>query len=81
VITLKLFQFAERNGQLFQALLKQKDLSDYVNDFLFNYLNGPLKKRMEREKNCSIPAEIITHYFVSAFFGILKWWVVRDGQF
>lgn len=71
----KLFKFAERNCQLFKALLKQQDSSEFVNNFLFNYLNDPLKRRMAQGKNSSIPSEIVTHYFINAFFGILKWWV------
>jgi AcrR family transcriptional regulator len=76
--TFKLFKFAERNSQLFKALLGQQDLSEFMNSFLFDYLNDPLKRRMARDKNSFIPAEIITHYFINAFFGVLKWWVSNN---
>ena len=76
--TLKFFKFAERNCQLFKALLKQKDLAEFINDSLFDYLNDPFKRRMAREKYCSIPSEIVTHYFINAFSGILKWWINND---
>lgn len=76
--TFNLFKFAERNGQLFKALFKQQNLSEFVHNFLFDRLNDPLKRRMAREKNSSIPSEIVTNYFINAFLGILKWWVSND---
>ena len=76
--TFKLFKFAERNCQLFKALLKQQDLSEFVNNFLFDHLNDSLKRRMALKKNSSTPSEIVTHYFIHAFFGVLKWWVNND---
>ena len=76
--TLKLFKFAEKNAQLYKALLKQQDLSGFINDSLVAQLNKPVKDWLTREKNSSIPAEIVIHYFISAFFGVLKWWVNHD---
>jgi AcrR family transcriptional regulator len=76
--TLALFKYAEQNCQLFKALLKQQDFSELINDSLFDYLNDSLEKRISREKNHRIPSEIITHYFISAFLGTLKWWINKD---
>lgn len=74
----RLFRFAERNAQLFKALLKHQDLSVFINYSFVVHLNQPVKNWLVREKNCSIPSEIVIHYFISAFFGVLKWWVNHD---
>jgi AcrR family transcriptional regulator len=76
--TLSFFKFSERNYRLIKALLKQPDLAEYFSDSVIHYLNEPIKRHLAREKINTIPSEIICHYFVSAFFGVLKWWVSND---
>jgi AcrR family transcriptional regulator len=76
--TLKLLKFAERNCQLFKALLKQQDLSESIQDSLFGYFHEPFEIWMARNINSSVPSEIVTRYFINAFFGTFKWWVCND---
>jgi AcrR family transcriptional regulator len=76
--TLKFFEFAKSNFQLCKALLKSQDFSIFLDSFLFDYINGTLKNWMAREKNSSIPSEMVAHYFLSAFSGTLKWWINKD---
>jgi AcrR family transcriptional regulator len=70
--------FAEQNRQLLKALLSQQELSESIKNSLLANLNDPFKKRLAREKNTEIPPEIVTQYFVNAFFGTLKWWITND---
>jgi AcrR family transcriptional regulator len=45
---------------------------------MFAHLHGPFKKLASQEKYSSLESEIAAHYFVSAFMGILVWWVEKD---
>ena len=76
--TLKFFQFAERNHQLIKAMLKQPDLTETFQNSMFDPLNASIKRRMAREKRSTIPSELVTHYFMGAFFGALRWWINND---
>ena len=77
-VSLKLFQFVERNPPLFKALLGKQGVPAFLEDFLLTHIHDPLKTHMLRHKRTSIPPEIVTHHFVSAFVGTLKWWVSQD---
>jgi AcrR family transcriptional regulator len=76
--SLRIFQFVERNKMLFKALLGKQGIPAFVEDFIFNYINEPLKIRLQRGRQRSIPPEIITYYFINAFIGIIRWWVNQD---
>jgi AcrR family transcriptional regulator len=45
---------------------------------LFARLHGPFKMQVPAEKYGALESEIAAHYFVSAFMGILVWWVEHD---
>ena len=49
-----------------------------IHDDIFAHLHGPFKMLRSREKLGSLESEIAAHYFVSAFMGILIWWVEKD---
>lgn len=77
-LTLNLFQFAERNHRFFKALLGKRSngvFNKHFYDYLFTHIKEHLKLPMPREKHDSLQSEIMAHYLVSAFIGILIWWV------
>jgi len=49
-----------------------------IHDDVFAHLHGPFKMLRSRERYSSLESEIAAHYFVSAFMGILVWWVEKD---
>jgi AcrR family transcriptional regulator len=53
-------------------------LTKPIHDDVFAHLHGPFKMLRLREKYSSLESEIAAHYFVSAFMGILVWWVEKD---
>jgi AcrR family transcriptional regulator len=52
-----------------------------IYDDVFARLHGPSNLLKLREKYGSLESEIVAHYFVSAFMGILVWWVEKDMPF
>ena len=49
-----------------------------IHDDMFAHLHEPFKMLISRKKYGSLESEIAAHYFVSAFMGILIWWVEKD---
>ena len=49
-----------------------------IYDEVFERLHGSFNLLKLREKYGSLEAEIVAHYFVSAFMGVLVWWVEKD---
>ena len=76
--SLELFQFVERNPLLFKALLGKHDVPAFLEDFLLTYIHEPTRTLMLHNRRTSVPPEIITHHFVSAFVGALRWWIGQD---
>lgn len=80
-LTLNLFQFAKRNHRFFKALLGKRSngvFNKHFYDYLFALIHEHLKLPMRREERDSLQSEIMAHYIVSAFIGILVWWVDND---
>ncbi len=77
-----LFQCVEHNKGLFRALMGGMGKTDYFSDFVFDYIYKPFKTHMAAiTRPSGPPAEIITHYFLSAFMGTIKWWVIQDKPY
>src|SRR5258708_23275387 len=80
-LTLDVFQFVGRNHRFFKALLG-KQSNGLFNKIIYNYVlthaREHLKFLVAHEKNGSYQAEIVVHYFVSAFIGVLVWCVEQD---
>lgn len=77
---LRLFEFAGRNHRFFKALLgKQSNgaFNKYFYDYLFAIIYEHLSL-LRLDKRESLQGEIAAHYIVSAFIGILMWWVDKD---
>jgi AcrR family transcriptional regulator len=49
-----------------------------IHDDMVAHLHEPFKKLASHEKYSSLESEIAAHYFVSAFMGILVWWIEKD---
>jgi AcrR family transcriptional regulator len=49
-----------------------------MDDDVLAHLHESFKMVISREKYDSLESEVVAHYFVSAFIGILVWWVEKD---
>jgi len=80
-LTLSVFQFAEQNHRFFKTLLgKQSNgmFNKIIYEFMLLHAREHLKLLASRGAVDSFQSEIVAHYFVSAFTGILVWWVTND---
>jgi AcrR family transcriptional regulator len=78
---LNMFRFVGRNQRLFKALLGTQGIAIFnppIYDYLFSYMHEALKPAKPDDKRSSLQIEIVAHYFVSAFIGVLRWWVEKD---
>ncbi len=77
----KLLQFVEQNRSLFKALLGRQGngtLNKPVYDFLLASAQQHLKLLIPHGKGDSLKLEMVTHYYVGAFIGVLAWWLEKD---
>jgi AcrR family transcriptional regulator len=78
---LNMFRFVGRNHRLFKALLGKQGIAIFnhpIYDYLYAYMHEALKPFKSRNKQASLQTEMVAHYFVSAFIGVLRWWVEKD---
>jgi AcrR family transcriptional regulator len=80
-LILKMFQFVGRNHRLFKALLSKGGIAVFtpaIYSKLVVYLQSALKRSKLSGHQTPLQTEMISHYFVSAFIGIVRWWVEKD---
>jgi AcrR family transcriptional regulator len=78
---LSIFQLVGRNQRLFKALMGSQGIAIFnppIYDHLFTFMYQSLKPVKSGEKQASLQTEIAAHYLVSAFIGLLRWWVEKD---
>jgi AcrR family transcriptional regulator len=78
---LNMFRFIGRNHRLFKALLGKQAIAIFnppIYDYLFAYMHEALQPSESGDIQASLKIEIVAHYFVSAFIGVLRWWVEKD---
>lgn len=78
---MKLLLFVEQNSRFFKAMLgKQSNgaLSQPVYDYLFAQAHQHLGLLIPYQKTDSLRLEMVVHYYVNAFIGVLVWWLEKD---
>jgi AcrR family transcriptional regulator len=77
----KILLFVEDNRHFFKAMLGKQgkgSLNQPVYDYLFSQAYQHLILLMPQAKQDSRKLEMIVHYYVNAFIGVLIWWLERD---
>jgi AcrR family transcriptional regulator len=83
-MSFKVLQFVEQNHRFFKALLGQQNnraLNQPVYDYLFAQTYQHLGLLIPRQKVDPLRLEMVVHYYVSAFVGILVWWLENDRPY
>jgi AcrR family transcriptional regulator len=77
----KLLLFVEQNRHFFKALLEKQgnsSLNKPVYEYLFNEAYQHLGLLIPHQKGDTLRLEMVAHYYVSAFIGVLVWWLEKD---
>lgn len=80
----RLLQFVEQNHDFFKALLGkqgQVGFSKPLYDYLFAQAYQHLELLLPQGKGDKLRLEMVTHYYVSAFIGVLVWWLEKNRPY
>lgn len=80
-LPLSLFEFAAQHHRFFKALLGQETnglLNKTLYDSVLAQAYEHFKALLPDQQNNTMQSELMAHYVVSAFMGVLKWWVEKD---
>ena len=82
-LSLSMFQHAEKHRLLYQAMAGRQGgnmavghIQKYLTLYLYDHL-----KRLLAQRDKQLPAEILTQYLVSAFIGLLTWWLDNESAY
>ena len=75
---LRVLQFVEQNQQLFRAMLRKPGHSNPLDDYLFAVTREHFRSMIQINPSDTLPLEMATHYYASAFIGALAWWLEND---
>jgi AcrR family transcriptional regulator len=76
-LSLSMFRHAEEHRPLYQAMAGKQGGNmavGHIQKYLTHYLYDHLKTLL-LQRNKNMPADILTQYIVSAFTGLLTWWL------
>ncbi len=82
-LSLSMFRHAQEHRPLYQAMAGRQGGSmavAHIQKYLALYLHDHLKQLLAQKKE-SLPAEILTQYIVSAFIGLLTWWLDNESPY
>lgn len=82
-LSLSMFRHAQGHRPLYQAMAGKQGGNlavDYIQKYLTLYLRDHLKMMLERHPQ-NMPPEILTQFIVSAFMGLLTWWLNNDSPY
>lgn len=77
----RVLQFVKQNHRLFKAMLGQHGRGARDNPFydhLFALTREHFRLMIEHEKADARRLDMATHYYASAFIGVLAWWLEND---
>lgn len=76
-----LLRFVAKNHRLFKVLLGKYGIPMFslaVQEYALAYFSSMVKQSAANKGLSSIQHEMMSHYFASAFVGMLKWWIDKD---
>lgn len=82
-LSLSMFRHAQNHRPLYQAMAGKQGGNlavEYIQKYLTIYLRDHLKNMLGRHRQ-SPPPEILTQFIVSAFMGLLTWWLNNDSPY
>ncbi len=82
-LSLSMFRHAEEHRRLYQAMAGKQGGNmavGYIEKYLTLYLYDHLKKLVIQRDN-HMPADILTQFIVSAFIGLLTWWLDNESAY
>jgi AcrR family transcriptional regulator len=82
-LSLSMFRHAKEHRQLYQAMAGKQGgnmAMGHIQKYLTLYLYEHLKKLL-MQQNKNMPAEILTQFIVSAFIGLLTWWLDNESAY
>lgn len=82
-LSLSMFRHAQEHRQLYQAMAGKQGGNmavGHIQKYLTLYLHDHLKKLLT-QRNKSMPADILTQFIVSAFIGLLTWWLDNESAY
>ena len=77
-LSLLLFQYAQSERQLFQAMLGKQGgnvVLAHVHSYLFTMIRDHLRPRVSPRQNERVPVDVLAHYLVSSFIALMTWWL------
>jgi AcrR family transcriptional regulator len=81
-LSLKMFEHAQRQRELYRALASSQGGSSmlvHMNRFLYSLLCEHLKPAYSRRgADIPVPLDVLAHFLVSSFLGLLSWWLDHD---
>ena len=82
-LSLSMFRHAEEHRQLYQAMAGKQGGNmavGHIQKYLTRYLYDHLKQLLQ-QRNKNMPADILTQFVVSAFTGLLTWWLDNKSAY
>lgn len=74
-------QFVEQNHRLFRAMLGKPHRGSLANplyDYLLVVTQAHFRAMIDFKQTDKDQIEMATHYYASAFIGVLEWWLAND---
>jgi len=83
-LSLVMFQHAQANPQLYQALAGKQGGSpalEYLQKYLSTLLRTHLKQQFSQKHHARVPPDILAYFLVSSFMSLLTWWLDNNLPF
>ncbi len=79
--SLAFFRHAGQQHRLYKALMGRKGgeaVQEYLRQYVSELLGSHLRRRAPDDRKLTVPREVLVHYVVSSFLGLLTWWLDHD---
>jgi AcrR family transcriptional regulator len=80
-LTLVMFRHAQDQHRLYKALAGKQAGSialTHIQRYLAALLREHLRPAMSRKTKAPVPPDVVAHYLVSSFMGLLTWWLDQN---
>ena len=79
--SLAFFRHAGQQHRLYKALVGKKGgeaVQEYLRQYISDLVDSHLRRRAPDDKKLTVPREVLVHYVVSSFLGLLTWWLDHE---